>query len=156
MEKPKYALIFKIILWVLLGLSVGVLIWDALIVGWPKSIGDEPEKVKTVDYLLWWGYAVLCMVLVSIVVVGLVIRAITAPKSLIKIGIAIFVAAGLAAVCYVLASGKPLVNYTGTAEPTPFELKITDTILNLIYVVGGAAILSIVVGEVLMAIRNKK
>jgi hypothetical protein len=33
---------------------------------------------------------------------------------------------------------------------------MTDTILNLAYLVGGAAILSIVVSEVFMTIRNKK
>ena len=33
---------------------------------------------------------------------------------------------------------------------------MTDTILNMAYIVGGAAILSIIVGEVLMTIRNKK
>jgi hypothetical protein len=33
---------------------------------------------------------------------------------------------------------------------------MTDTILNLAYLVGGAAILAIIFGEVLMAIRNKK
>ena len=45
---------------------------------------------------------------------------------------------------------------SGATAPTATELKMTDTILNLAYLVGAAAILSIICGEVLMTIRNKK
>ena len=40
--------------------------------------------------------------------------------------------------------------------PSAQQLKLTDTILTLTYLTGGAAILSIIVGEIVMAIRNKK
>ena len=73
----------------------------------------------------------------------------------IKIGIAVVAAAVLFGVCYLLASGAPAVGFSGAKLPTATELKMTDTILNLAYVVGGAAILSIVCGEVLMTIRKK-
>ena len=87
---------------------------------------------------------------------GLYVTAVTNPKGLIKIGIAIVGAAVLFGVCYLLASGAPAIGYSGAKLPSATELKMTDTILNLAYLVGGAAILSIVIGEVLMTIRNKK
>jgi hypothetical protein len=65
-------------------------------------------------------------------------------------------AAVLFGVCYLLASGAPAIGYTGAKLPTATELKMTDTILNLAYLVGGAAILSIIFSEVFMTIRNKK
>ena len=78
----------------------------------------------------------------------------TNPKGLVKIGIAVVAAAVLFGICYLLASGAPALNCS--KPTTPGELKLTDTILNLAYLVGGAAILSIICGEVLMTIRNKK
>ena len=71
-------------------------------------------------------------------------------------GWAIGVNAVLFGICYVLASGDPAVGYSGAKLPTATELKMTDTILNMAYIVGAAAILSIICGEVLMTIRNKK
>ena len=56
---------------------------------------------------------------------------------------------------YLLASGAPAVGYSGAKLPSATELKMTDTILNLAYIVGGAAVLSIIAGEVLMSIRKK-
>ena len=40
--------------------------------------------------------------------------------------------------------------------PTAGELKLTDTILNLTYFTGALAILSIIVGEIIKAVRSKK
>ena len=41
-------------------------------------------------------------------------------------------------------------------QPSKSTLKLTDTILNLTYLVGGLTILSIIVGEIVAGIRNKK
>jgi hypothetical protein len=65
---------------------------------------------------------------------------------------------GVAALClvaYLLAKGNPAVAYNGPAVSAG-TLKLTDTILNLTYIVGGAAIVAIIVGEVRMAIASKK
>ena len=148
----KYAKIFKILLWVLMILSVAVLLWG-MIKGYPETVDADNG---TVDPLLYWAYIVLGIALVSVICIGLYVTATTNPKGLIKIGIAVVGAAVLFGVCYLLASGAPAVGYSGTRIPSASELKMTDTILNLAYLVGGAAILSIVVGEVLMTIRNKK
>ena len=132
MENQKYAKIIKIVLWVLMILSICVLVWGFF-------TGFEANDGAATNVLLYWAYIVLGIALVSVICIGLYITAVTNPKGLIKIGIAVVAAA-----------------YSGAKLPTATELKMTDTILNLAYLVGGAAILSIVVSEVFMTIRNKK
>ena len=53
-----------------------------------------------------------------------------------------------------LAKGNPAIGLT-TDQPDFQTLKLTDSILNLTYIVGAAAIVSIIIGEIVMAIRNK-
>ena len=149
MENQKYAKIIKIVLWVLMILSICVLVWGSI-------KGFEANDGAATDMLLYWAYIVLGIALVSVICIGLYVTATTNPKGLIKIGIAVVAAAVLFGICYLLASGAPAVGYSGAKLPTATELKMTDTILNLAYLVGGAAILSIIVAEVFMAIRNKK
>ncbi len=148
----KYAKIFKILLVVLMVLSVAVLLWG-FIKGYPDVVANDNG---TVDPLLYWAYIVLGIALASVICVGLYVTATTNPKGLIKIGITVVAAAVLFGVCYLLASGAPAIGFSGPTPPTATELKMTDTILTLAFLVGGAAILSIIASEVLMAIRNKK
>jgi hypothetical protein len=152
MEKQKYAKIGKIVLLVLIVLSVAVLLWG-MIKGYPATVAADNG---TVDPLLYWAYIVLGIALFAVICIGIYVTATTNPKGLVKIGIAVIAAAVLFGICFLLAKGAPAIGYTGATPPTATELKMTDTILNLAYLVGGAAILSIIVGEVLMAIRNKK
>ena len=147
MENQKYAKLTKILLWVLMILSICVLVW-----GW--FTGFEAKDGAATNVLLYWAYIVLGIALFAVICVGLYITATTNPKGLVKIGIAVVAAAVLFGICYLLASGAPALNCS--KPTTPGELKLTDTILNLAYLVGGAAILSIIVGEVMMTIRNKK
>ena len=144
----KYAKIIKIVLWVLMILSIGVLVWGSL-------TGFEANDGAATNVLLGWAYIVLGIALVSVICVGLYVTATTNPKGLIKIGIALVAAAVLFGLCYLVASGAPAVGYSGAKLPSASELKMTDTILNLAYIVGGCAILSIIAGEVIMAIRKK-
>ena len=148
MENQKYAKIFKLCLVALLVVSVVILVW-----GFFK--GFEANDGAATDVLLYWAYAVLGLALASVICLGLYVTATTNPKGLVKIGIAVVAAAALFGVCYLLASGAPAVGYSGATLPTATELKMTDTILNMAYIVGGAAILSIICGEVLMTIRKK-
>ena len=125
--------------------SVVLLIW-----GFTQGFGGN-----AVDVLLYWTYVMLGITLVSWVIVGLVVGAKNDPKSLVKIGIVILGVAVLCLIAWVLAKGDPAVAYTGPAVSAG-TLKLTDSILNLIYIVGGAAILAIVVGEIRMSIASKK
>ena len=152
MENQTYAKIFKVILWVLMIVSVGILLFG-MIKGYPES--HDPDN-GTVAPLLYWAYIVIGIALFAVICIGLYVTATTNPKGLIKIGIAVVAAVVLFGVCYLLASGAPAIGYTGPTPPTATELKMTDTILNLAYLVGGATILSIIFAEVFIAIRNKK
>ena len=141
----------KIIKWGMLALilvSVGLLIWGF-------SVGFESNDGKAVELLLYWTYIMLGLAIVSWVVIGLIVGAKNNPKSLVKIGIAILGVAALCLIAFVLAKGDPAMAYNGPAV-SEGQLKLTDTILNLTYIVGAAAILAIVVGEVRMAIASKK
>jgi len=148
MEKQKYAKLFKILLWVLMILSVGVLIW-----GW--LVGFEKNDGQMTNVLLYWAYIMVGLALVAVICVGLYVSATTNPKSLIKLGLVAVGVVVLVGIAYVLASGAPAVGITSAKLPTDSELKLTDTILNLAYILGGAAILAIIFGEVMSVIRKK-
>ena len=63
--------------------------------------------------------------------------------------------AALCLVAFLLAKGNPVPGYTGPAVSAGM-LKLTDTILILTAIAGVGAILSIIVGEIRLAIANKK
>ncbi len=141
----------KILKW---GLVVLILISVALLV-WGFIVGFESNDAKAVDVLLSWAGIMLALALVAWIVVGLIISVKNDPKSLIKMGI---VLVGIAAVClvaYLFAKGTPAVGYTGKPVSDGM-LKLTDTVLNLTLIAGVAAILAIIVGEIRLAIANKK
>ena len=137
--------IFKWGMLVLILVSVALLIW-----GFTQDFGGN-----AVDILLYWTYAMLGLALFSWVIIGLIVGTKNDPKSLVKIGIVILGVAVLCLIAWVLAKGEPALGYTGTPV-SGGTLKLTDTILNLTYIVGGAAIVAIIVGEVRMAIASKK
>ena len=116
--------------------------------------GFESNGGKPVDTLLTWAYIMIGIALFSVIVVGLFINIKNNPKSLIKLLIGLVAVAAVCAIAYLLAPGNPAVALT-TEQPSQATLKLTDTILNLTYFAGGVAILSIIVGEIVMAVRNK-
>ena len=138
----------KIIKWCMIALivvSVGLLIW-----GFSKDFAGN-----AVDVLLYWTYCMLGLAVFSWIVIGLIVGAKNNPKSLVNIGIILVGVAALCLVAYLLAKGNPAVAYNGPAVSAG-TLKLTDTILNLTYIVGGAAIVAIIVGEIRMTIASKK
>ena len=149
MENPLYAKIIKWISLALLVISVGLSVWAFTQFG-----GDG--KDAAVQTMLYWAYAMLILALVAVLCIGLYIAVKTDPKSLVRIGIAIAAAAVLCLVAYLLASGNPAIGYTGATPPTAGELKLTDTVLNLTYILGIGAIVAIIAGEVISGILNKK
>ena len=137
--------IFKWVMIALIILSVAILIW-----GFTKDFAGN-----AVDILLYWTYIMLGLALFCVIIVGLIVSTKNNPKNLVKIGIILVGVAALCLVAYLLAKGDPAIGYTG-APVTGSTLKLTDTILNLTYIVGAAAIAAIVVGEIRMAIASKK
>ncbi len=145
MEQKLYAKIFKWCSWALLIASVII-----LIIAWMGGFKDSG-----VNLLVYWAYMMVSVTIAAVVLVGLYISATTNPKSLIKTGIVIVGAAVLCLLAYLLAKGNPAMGLT-TEQPSVGTLKLTDTVLNLTYILGVAAIVAIVFGEIFSSIRSKK
>lgn len=128
-------------------ISVAILVWGF-------AVGFEYKDNLPVDVLLAWGYIMIGIALAAVIVVGLIVGAMNNPKSLIKTGIVLVGVALIALLAYLIAPGTPAI---GTdIESDASTLKLTDTILYLTYFAGIVAILSIVAGEIRLAISNRK
>ena len=139
--------IFKWGLVALILISVAILVWGF-------AVGFETNDAKAVDVLLNWAYIMLGLALCAWIVIGLIVSVKNDPKSLVKMGVALVGVVAVVAVAFLLAKGNPVPGAALTA--TPGELKLTDTILNLTLIAGIGAVLAIIVGEIRMAIANKK
>ena len=124
-----------------------------LVLGFVK--GFEANDGRGVENLLRWAYVMLGIAICAAIIVSAIVGFINNPKSIIKLLIGLVAVAAVCFVVYLVSKGNPAVGLT-VDQPSASTLKLTDTILNLTYLVGGVAIASIVVGEVISAIRNKK
>jgi phosphoglycerol transferase MdoB-like AlkP superfamily enzyme len=111
-------------------------------------------KEGSVDTLLGWTYIMVGLAIAAVVIVGLVVGAINDPKSLVKLGLGLVAVAVVCFIAYLIAPGAPAMGML--EQPSQATLKLTDTILYLTYFAGIVAVLSIVVGEIRLAITNKK
>ena len=143
-----YSKLFK---WLMIALiAVSVIL---LVLGFVK--GFEANDGRGVDNLLRWAYVMLGIAVFAAIIVSAVVSFINNPKSVVKLLIGLVAVAAVCFVVYLVSKGNPAVGLT-VDQPSASTLKLTDTILNLTYLVGGVAIASIIVGEVISAIRNKK
>ena len=139
----------KIIKWVLIALFIVGIVFSVygFIVGF-ESNGNAP-----VDNILYCAYAFAAIALLAVVLGVVVIGGINNPKSLLKLVLGLVAIGAIVAVAYVLAPGTPAVGYLG--EPvSDMTLKLTDTMLNLTYLLCGGAILSLIVGAIVSATRK--
>ena len=142
----KYA---KIIKWILAVLFVVGIVFSfyGFLVGF-ESNGNAP-----VDNMLYCAYAFALITIAAVVFGVVVIGGINNPKSLLKLLAGLVVIVAVVAVAYVLAPGTPAVGYLG--EPvSDSTLKLTDTMLNLTYFLFGGALLALVAGWIIGAIRK--
>ena len=141
--------IFKLGMVVLILISVAILVW-----GFSAGFANGSEALPATNVLLTWAAIMIGIALFCWIVIGLIISVKNDPKSIVKMGI---VLVGIAVVCllaYLLAKGDPVPGAAVTA--TDGELKLTDTILNLTLIAGIGAIVAIIVGEIRLALSNKK
>ena len=117
------------------------------------AVGFETNGNAPVDNMLYCAYAFAAIAILAVVIGVVVIGGINNPKSLLKLLLGLVVIAGVIAVAYVLAPGTPAVGYIGPEVPAG-TLKLTDTILNLTYLLFGASLLSLVIGWVVGATRK--
>lgn len=137
--------ISKIIGWVLGIVGIVVGIWCLL--------KGEASNEGPVNLLLRYSYFLLIAAVVILLGLAVIQAAKNNPKSLLRALLVIVGIAVLVAIAYALASGDPVVNVK--TQPSATWLKLTDTIMLLVYILGGAAILSIIVGVIRNAITNK-
>ena len=133
--------IFKITGWVLglLGIVFGIL--------------PFVNEGSSVDLLLRYTYFLFFAAVVIWIGLAIFIAGRNNPKNLLKAAGVVVGVAALVVLAYVLSAGAPALNVK--TQPTPQWLKLTDTMLLLTYVLGGAAIIAIIVGAVRDAINNK-
>lgn len=129
-------------------ISVGLLVWGFI-------VGFESNGGAAVETLLYWTYVILGIALFCWIVLGLIVNTKNDPKSLVRLGIIAVGAAAIIAAAYFLASGSPAVGREALGDPAG-TLKLTDTILILTAIAGVASLLAIIVGEIRMAIVNRK
>ena len=146
--------IFKWGMVLLIIISVAILVWG-FVSGFAEGSGTNKVALPPTNVLLTWAAIMICFALFAWIVIGLIVSIKNDPKSIVKMGI---VLVGIAAVCfvaYLFAKGNPAIGYTGKAVSAGM-LKLTDTILNLTLIAGVGAVLAIIVGEIRLAIANKK
>ncbi|MBR1955728.1 MAG: hypothetical protein IKA13_00250 [Bacteroidales bacterium] len=117
------------------------------------AVGFETNGNAPVDNMLYCAYAFAAIAILAVLLGVVVIGGINNPKSLLKLVLGLVVIAGVIAVAYVLAPGTPAVGYIGPEVPAG-TLKLTDTLLNLTYLLFGASLLSLVIGWVVGATRK--
>ena len=139
----------KIIKWVLVALFVVGVVLSFL----GFAIGFEKGGNAPVDVMLYCAYAYALIAILAVVFGVVVIGGVNDPKSLIKLGIGIAAIAVIVLFAWLLAPGTPAVGYLG--EPvSDGTLKLTDTILNLTYLLMGASIVALVAGWIIGATRK--
>ena len=146
----------KIIKWVLAVLFVVGIVLSiyGFIVGWPT----DDQKWDTslhfpVDLILWGAYAFAGITILAVVFGVFVIGGINNPKTLVGLLIGVIVIAAVVGGAWMLAPGTPAIGYMGDPV-SDFNLKLTDTMLSLTYLIFGAAIVSLIVGWVVGATRK--
>ncbi len=136
--------ISKIIGWVLgiIGIVLGI---------WCLTKGEASNE-GPVNLLLRYSYFLLIAAVVVLLGLAIIQTARNNPKGLLKALCVIVGVAALVAIAYALASSDPIVSLK--KQPDAGTLKLTDTIMKLTYILGGAAILSIIFGVIRNAINK--
>ncbi len=135
----------KIIGWILgiIGIILGI---------WCLTKGEATNE-GPVNLLLRYSYFLLIAAVVILLGLALILTAKNDPKGLVRALIVLVGVAVLVAIAYALAPGTPAPNIKN--DVSNMGLKLTDTMLILTYILGGAAILSIILGVIRSAIKNK-
>ena len=139
----------KIIKWVLAVLFVVGIVFSF----YGFAVGFESNGNAPVDNILYCAYAFAAITIIAVLFGVVVIGGMNNPKSLLKLLLGIVAIVAVVAVAYVLAPGTPAVGYLGDPV-SDGTLKLVDTVLNLTYLLFGAAILSLIIGWIVGATRK--
>ena len=139
----------KIIKWVLVALFILGVVFSF----YGFAVGFDSNGNAPVDTMLYCAYAYAAIAILAVLFGVVVIGGINNPKSLLWLFVGLVVIAAIVAGAYLLAPGTPAVGYLG--EPvSDGTLKLTDTILNLTYLLFGGSILALIAGWIIGATRK--
>ena len=139
----------KIIKWFLLALFIVGVVFSF----YGFAVGFDTNGDAAVDNMLYCAYIYAGIAIAAVVLGVVVIGGINNPKTLLKLLAGLVVVGAIVAGAYFLAPGTPAVGYLG--EPvSDMTLKLTDTMLNLTYLLCGGAVVALFVGAVVSAIRK--
>lgn len=141
----------KLFTWIMILLTVigvAITVWGFL-AGF-HSNGDLP-----VDALLNFAYICVILAIIAVVIVGVAVSAANDKKSILRLGIGLLAIVVVCFLVYLIAPGTPAKGLT-VDQPSAGTLKLTDTVLYLAYFLALLAVAAIVVGEVRIALTNKK
>lgn len=141
-----YAKVIKIVEWILLVVSVAIALFGAF-------YGFEKGDAIATDVMLYWAYAMVAVGVLFIIFFGIWNTARTNPKGLIKLAGVLLGSVAIVAIAYFVAPGTEAVGLS-SAQPEANILKWTDTILILTYASCAVAVLSILFGVIINAIRK--
>ena len=110
------------------------------------------ENENLVDPGLYWAYILVGVGILG-VIAGSIISIIDNPKGIKKSIFTIVATVVVIGIAYLLAPGTPAIGLVGI-DPSQATLKMTDTLLNLTYILLGAAILSIIAGYIINVVRR--
>lgn len=133
--------------------SLGLLCIGVLIVILGAILGFESNDALAIDLMLYWAYVLIAVALCAILGLGLFLAVKNDPASLKKICIVVGGGLALVVVAWLLAPGSDPMAYNGPAVAKS-DLVLTDTILNLTYITGAAAICAICFSVIWKRIRK--
>ena len=139
----------KIIKWILVALFIVGVVFSV----YGFIVGFETNGNAPVDMLLYCTYAFALAAIVAVLFGVFVIGGMNNPKTLVKLIIGVLAIVAVVGGAWMLAPGSPAIGYMGNPV-TDFDLKLTDTMLSLTYLIFGAAIVSLIVGWVVGATRK--
>ena len=146
----------KYFTWLLAGISIIIIL---LFFRDTESLSNTANAARwdMLDMYLQWAYILLGIATVAALVLPLVYM-IKNPHMLKKTALFVGLLAGVLIIAYLLASSSPLpadVLAKTDVRPTPGDLKLTDTALISMYILLGAAVLSIFAGGIVNLVRNR-
>ena len=109
----------------------------------------------SVNVIIYATYAMMALVLVSLLVIIIVMNGLNNPMSLVKLLVVVLVVGGLVAGAYALAPGSMIQSETLTPDQiSDADLKMTDTVLYLAYLFFGGAIVALITSWIVGAVRK--
>lgn len=118
-----------------------------------SNLSEAVSSTNMLDGLLGWTYILLFAAIILVIVLS-VINMAGNPKALKRTGFVLILSIVLIVVSYVLASGDPVAANLAT-EPTAGELKMTDTLLILTYLLMAGSFIALIWGGAKKLIQNR-